>query len=215
MTVTRICFVGDSMTAGTYDADYLGWPGRVCRAERARGHDISLYNLGIRAETSSQIRARWRAECEPRLPDAFDGRLVLSFGVNDPVEMEDGQLRVSLDRSVENARAMISEAKAFKPLLWISPVPTPDLRQPFHPSPAIFYNFSTTRCAEVNAAYKTLAAELDVPYLDAFAALAADARWAAIQQNDGDGVHPPATGYAMIADLVEAWPAWRAWFDAA
>jgi lysophospholipase L1-like esterase len=25
-----------------------------------------------------------------------------------------------------------------------------------------------------------------------------------------DGLHPGAAGYAMIADLVDAWPVWRA-----
>lgn len=212
MTVTRICFVGDSMTAGTYDDRFLGWPGRVCRTQAERGHDISLYNLGIRAETSEQIRARWRAECTPRLDNGFDGRLVMSFGVNDAVEQVDGTIRVPLGESVVHARAIIEEAKAWKPLLWIGPVPTPDLRQPFHPSPDIFYSFSSTRCADYNAAYKTLAAELDVPYLDIFSALNRDERWAAIQQNDGDGVHPPAAGYDLIAALVEGWDAWQAWF---
>jgi lysophospholipase L1-like esterase len=200
------------MTAGTYDDQFLGWPGRACRIQAQKGHDISLYNLGVRAETTEQIRARWRAECEPRLPADFDGRLVMSFGVNDPVELADGSLRVEKDRSIANARAMIEEAKTWKPVLWISPVPTPDLRQPFHPSPDIFYNFSTARCAEYNAAYKDLAAELDVPYLDVFSALAADARWAAVQQDDGDGVHPPGAGYEMIAALVDGWDAWQAWF---
>lgn len=212
MTATRICFVGDSLTAGTYDDQYLGWPGRVCRRQVAKGHDISLYNLGVRAETSVQISQRWRAESTPRLPEDFDGRLVMSFGVNDSVEQADGTIRVPLDESIETARAMVIEAKAWKPTLWISPVPTPDLRQPFRPSPELFYTFSTTRCADYNAAYKELAAELDVPYLDIFSALANDDRWAAIQQNDGDGVHPPSAGYDLIAGLVDGWDAWQAWF---
>ena len=212
MTTTRICFVGDSLTVGTNDDRFLGWPGRICQTQAAQGHDISLYNLGVRAETTTQIRARWRAECTPRLPEDFDGRLVMSFGINDTVELPDGTLRVALDASIDNARALIAEAKAWKPTLWISPVPTPDLRQPFHPTPDIFYSFSTTRCADYNAAYKAIAAELDVPYLDVFSILADDDRWAAIQQNDGDGVHPPSTGYDMIAALIEDWDAWQGWF---
>ena len=199
---TRICFVGDSLTVGTNDAEFLGWPGRICQRETSRGHEVSLYNLGIRAETSSQIRPRWRAECTPRLPDEFDGRLVMSFGVNDSVEQADGTLRVSFDESMENARAMIAEAKAWKPVLWISPLPTPDLRQPFQPSPEIFYSFDTTRCARLSEGFKDIANELSVPYLDVF-----------IQQEEGDGVHPTANGYAMVADRVEAWDAWRAWWD--
>jgi acyl-CoA thioesterase I len=28
----------------------------------------------------------------------------------------------------------------------------------------------------------------------------------------GDGSHPRAAGYTLLASLVLAWPAWRAWF---
>ncbi len=41
MTAIRICFVGDSITAGTGDNTCLGWPGRISAAEIARGHDVS------------------------------------------------------------------------------------------------------------------------------------------------------------------------------
>jgi len=53
----RMCFVGDSLLLGTNDDNYLGWPGRLCRREREAGHDVSLYNLGIRADTSEKIAA--------------------------------------------------------------------------------------------------------------------------------------------------------------
>jgi len=39
MATLRICFVGDSITVGSGDTDFLGWPGRACIAETQRGHD--------------------------------------------------------------------------------------------------------------------------------------------------------------------------------
>ena len=60
MTILRICFVGDSITQGTADKEYLGWPGRLCAGERARGHDLTCYNLGVRADTTADIARRWR-----------------------------------------------------------------------------------------------------------------------------------------------------------
>ena len=48
----RMCFVSDSLLLGTNDDTYLGWPGLLCRREREAGHDVSLYNLGIRADAS-------------------------------------------------------------------------------------------------------------------------------------------------------------------
>ena len=56
------------------------------------------------------------------------------------------------------------------------------------------------------------AAELGVPFLDLFTPLAADRRYLDSLQA-ADGVHPDAAGYAVIAEQVGRWPAWRAWFD--
>ena len=48
----RMFFVGDSLQLDANDDNYLGRPGRLCRREREADHDVSLYNLGIRADTS-------------------------------------------------------------------------------------------------------------------------------------------------------------------
>jgi len=196
MTQLRICFVGDSLTNGTGDHAFLGWPGRICRREVQAGHDITCYNLGIRAETTEMIRPRWRAECTPRLPDGFPGALVFSFGTNDTAE-EAGQTRVAAGRSVENARAMIAEAMDWKPALWIGPPPV--------------RSFSNARIAALSDAFAAAAADMGVPYLDLFTPLAGDSAWRAAV---GDGVHPPDNGYAIIAEWIAEWDAWRRWFAA-
>ena len=90
----RICFIGDSFVAGAGDDDCLGWPGRLCAAARQAGHDLTLYNLGIRRDTSADIAARWEAEARARLPAEHDGRLVFLFGVNDCVEDTPGHPRM-------------------------------------------------------------------------------------------------------------------------
>jgi len=70
MTTLRICFVGDSLTNGTNDEEFQGWPGRLCAAECARGHELTHYNLGVRAETSEQIEKRWTGKSARPLLDA-------------------------------------------------------------------------------------------------------------------------------------------------
>ncbi len=212
MTVLRICFVGDSITQGTADADCLGWPGRLGRRELAAGHDVTIYNLGVRAETTELIAARWRAEANMRLPDPFPGALVFAFGVNDMAEDPETGVRVPPDRSVRNARRIITQAAAWKPVLWVGPAPADMARQPFSPGPGISYSFDNARTHALAQAYGGLADELNVPYLDVFPALADDARWHAAL-GAGDGIHPGADGYARLAELVGDWPAWRAWFN--
>jgi acyl-CoA thioesterase-1 len=213
MTAMRICFVGDSLTNGTGDDAFLGWPGRLCQAERRRGHDLTCYNLGIRADTSELIAARWKAECAARLPEIYPGAVVFAFGNNDGAIQNDGpETRVPLARSLALARGMLTEAKAWKPTLFLGPWPVEESKQPVSPTGVVSYDFRNARVAEYSKAYAALAAELGVPYLDLFAALSKDPRWTG-PSRAGDGVHPPADGYALVAELVGTWRGWRAWLD--
>ena len=212
MTELRICFVGDSITAGTGDDSCLGWAGRLCAAERRRGHDISPYNLGIRGDTSEMVAARWRAECAARLPEPHPAALVFAFGINDTAREADGRLRVEHDRSIATARAILAAAKTWKPVLMIGP--TPILRESLTLAlnPGQPRELRDARIAATSAAYAAVCATLDVPYLDLFVPLGADARFAA-SIAAGDGIHPADDGYAVMAEVIERWPAWRKWFD--
>lgn len=212
MAIWRICFVGDSITVGSGDAGFTGWPGRVCAAETARGHDVTLYNLGVRGETSAMIAPRWQAECRVRLPDTVNGALVFSFGTNDGAAAADGTVRVPLDRSIDHARSILSAAAAWLPTLMIGPVPTVDAMQPYIFPDGTAFSFDNDRTAALSAAYAELCGELDIPYLDLVPALGGEAGWAR-SQRACDGVHATGDGYAVIAGLVERWPGWRRWFD--
>lgn len=211
MTALRVCFVGDSITLGTNDDTGLGWPGRLAQRERRAGHDVTAYNLGIRADTSELIEPRWRAECAARLPDVAPGALVFGFGINDTADQEGLGIRVPAEKSLAIAGEMLSQAKAWKPTLWVGPTPADGGRQPFRPAPGLVFNFDNGRIAEISDAYAELASDLEIPYLDLFTPLSSDANWPGVFAGD-DGVHPTATGYAMIAERVAGWDAWRAWF---
>ena len=211
MAVLRICFVGDSIMLGTADTEFLGWPGRLCRTMQAQGHDLSLYNLGIRADTTALIQKRWRAECAPRLPDVANGRLVFGFGVNDSAIDIAGGVRVLPPQSLANARAILTEAKAWKPVLWVGPAPVNKAGQRVSPGPGVQYDFANRRIAELDGLYASLAREIDVPYLSVYPKLIDEPAWhAAIGKSDG--VHAIGAGYGIIAGHVAQWDAWRAWF---
>lgn len=211
MTILRICFVGDSLIAGTGDEQYLGWPGRACAAERAKGHDVTLYNLGVRADTSTLIAARWRRECAARLPAPYPGALVFGFGVNDVAEELAGKPRVALDDTVRTARALLAEAKGWLPTLLVGPAPIDEAKTLITAGPAP-RDFRNERIARVSRALAGVAAEAGVPYLDLYSLLGGDPAFTGAV-TAGDGVHPTAAGYAIIAATVAAWLPWRTWFD--
>ena len=191
----RICFVGDSLVNGTGDTTALGWTGRVCAAANRGGFVVTGYNLGVRRDTSADIRARWQEEVSRRQDKQADNRLVFSFGVNDTTEQTDGR-RVSEADSLANARDILVRAKRGGPVLLIGPGPVTDAAQ-------------NARIKSLSSALEEVATELAVPFLSVFDALHADANWMA-ELRAGDGSHPDAGGYARLASLVRNWPAW--WF---
>ena len=193
----RLCFLGESFVNGTGDPEMLGWVGRVCAVARQAVRDLTMYNLGIRRETSDQLLLRWEAEVERRLPSDADPRLVFSFGVNDTTE-EHGGIRVPIERSLANAQAILTVATRRCPTLFVGPPPVADDAA------------QNARIGRLSLAYAEVCAGLGVPYLETYAPLLRSQVWQT-EARAGDGAHPAAAGYAAMAALVQAWPAWLAW----
>jgi lysophospholipase L1-like esterase len=207
MTELRICFFGDSIVHGTKDPTTLGWPGRLCAGAIDAGHDITMYNLGVRGETSEGVRRRWRDEAERRISPEMSGALAFAFGLNDSLVDRDGSWRVKTHRIRENARAVLSDAGRWLPTLMIGPAPVDDTRMPPQPADAVRWATDNERIRSVSEILADVATEADVPYLDVFGSFVGDGRWqAAITASDS--IHPP-EGYVLIAELVAAWDAWR------
>ncbi|MEA5570684.1 GDSL-type esterase/lipase family protein [Calothrix sp. UHCC 0171] len=192
----RICFVGESFVNGTGDSECLGWTGRICVDANKRGYDITYYNLGVRRETTEELKQRWRNEVIYRLPSDCNGRVVFSFGVNDTVIIN-GKLRVSLLNSIFNVRQILREAKELYPVLMVGPPPMLD-------------NDQNTRIAELSKYFARICRELDIPYLDVFSVLKQSNIWFD-EVYAYDKAHPRAGGYQAFADIVKNWDAWLNW----
>jgi lysophospholipase L1-like esterase len=211
-TVQRICFFGDSITVGTGDIACRGWPSYACEQEGVeRGHDVSCYNLGIRAETSKDIAKRWQQEYAPRLPAHVTGRLVFMFGVNDCAELKGDGVRVPAQDSLATAVSILSEAKSILPTLWMGMTPVRRTPPEISPGPGVTYRFDRERTEALNSAYRIAAAEIGIPYLDLHSLLAQDADWNSMLER-GDGVHPDDDGHRRVAQLVTEFDGWRDWF---
>lgn len=195
----RICFFGDSIVNGTGDDDCLGWTARLCAKARHDGYDVTHYNLGIRRDTSADVRARWRLEAQRRLPLTHDGRLVFSFGSNDCVSETAGSVRVHSDDTLLNARSILSEASAWLPTLMIGP------------SPLSFDTDADERVAKLSNDLGDLCRSINVPYLPVFHTLKVSGIWSE-EAARGDGTHPNSGGYSRLAETVGAWDAWKRWF---
>lgn len=193
----RICFLGESFVNGTGDPECLGWAGRICVDANRKGYDITYYNLGVRRETSAELKSRWLREVTCRLPKEYDGRIVFSFGVNDTT-IKNGKTRVEVTESIANTYTILSESKQLYPVLMVSPVPVANEKQNY-------------RIAGLSKQFAVVCHQLNVPYLDVFSILKRSNNWIN-EVKANDGAHPRAAGYAEFAEIVQNWEAWLTWF---
>ena len=182
----RVCFVGDSYVAGTGDSSGLGWVGRVTAAAFAGGLAPTVYNLGLRRDTSVQVGERFTREVAPRLEPATDARVVLSFGVNDTT-LEDGVQRVGMFQSLRALQQIHRERDGARVMV-VGP-------------PAVADNAQNERIHELNDLMADVAKILGMPYVQCFAETVSHPVWQQ-QLGKGDGFHPDAAGYELIASLA-------------
>ena len=191
----RICIFGDSFTVGTGDPAHMGWVGRLARDLHNDGFVLTVYNLGVRAHTSADVRARFDAELAVRLRRDIDTRVAVAIGVNDTVL--DGELpRVAPEVSIANLEALCDTTEQLGlALLVVGPTPVTDA-------------LHNRRIADLSDRLGNLCRRRDVPYVEAHATLERSQVWmgevAAI-----DGAHPRSAGYQLLADLIA--DPWRTW----
>jgi lysophospholipase L1-like esterase len=191
----RVCFLGDSFTLGQGDIEGLGWPGRVHAAERGRGADLTLYNLGVRGQTAAEIAERAFPETGVRLLGRGERRgVVLSCGANDlflgrpPAETTgavDGLLRWATGQGYH---------------VFVVGMP-----------PAAEADVDALR-AGLDKAVAAIASAHAAPFLDIRTAVGDWSAWHD-EARRGDGVHPGAAGYAGVAAAFLDWRPWRRWLE--
>ncbi|WP_404383235.1 GDSL-type esterase/lipase family protein [Caenispirillum salinarum] len=210
MPVRKFCVFGDGIAFGVGDDRPGGWPARIGRREMDLVPDLQVYNMAVPWHSTADIVARWRIEAEPRVTGAARCGVVFQFGFSDTADVDDQGIRVPLPESLAHAEKMINDARHWRPVLWIGPPPMLRSAEPREEG-GHWVAYGPARLAALNEAFSELARELKVPYLDLCDVLGdrADYRNALI---DGDGVHPAAAGYAVIAEAVAQWEAWKDWF---
>jgi lysophospholipase L1-like esterase len=187
----RICVVGDSFVTGFGDPKALGWTGRVLARSRSEDVDVTLYGLGVRGDSSADVLTRWREETSRRWRDGCENRLVVAMGTNDV----DGPLTIA--RSRLNLANVVDAAlsQGLSPFV-VGPPPRVD--QEFN-----------DRLAAVVAAQQDVCSRRSVQYVDCLTPLRSHEQWYS-DLAAGDGVHPGAAGYGLLAWLVlhSGWGRW-------
>lgn len=182
-----LCF-GDSFAAGVGDPRGQGWVGRVVEAAHAAGRPLTAYDLGVRRETSVEVAVRWRFEAMPRLLAGADCRVVFAVGANDTT-IENGSVRVTPDRSCMALEKMLDQVAALRlPAAVAGPPPVGDAEQ-------------QARVLALSAAFAELCAAREVPFWPVAETLLASRTWLE-EAAAGDGAHPAADGYDLLAQAL-------------
>ena len=189
-------FFGDSITLGVNDTLAGGWIGRFAGlASQRAGLPVppsTFYNLGVRKNSSLQIRERWASEYRSRVNDATVPYLIFCFGTVD-MAAPNGNVAVPMQESTQNAQAILSEAQMEAPVLMMGP---PPVKNPDH----------LERLNKLNETYAGLCLDLGVAYLDLLKGLPA-----VYVADLDDGLHPGKTGNMLIAEQLLNAPIVQGW----
>lgn len=193
---------GDSLTQGIGDERALGWVGRVS-AQLAKRFAMTTYNLGVRGNTSLDLSRRVETEARARLDPQVHNIAIVCIGTNDAA-MYGGKLRVPVGRSVQLVKRTLDQLSPYGHVLWIGPLPVVDDDLIFEPRPGEPFSFRRSVLLQFNDAFKELATQLQIPYLNMFEH--EEALRAAFAETS-DGLHPRAEGYEALAARIMEWPA--------
>lgn len=183
----RVCFVGDSFVAGLGDSMGLGWVGRIAAESHRRGLPLTAYNLGVRRDTSVLISERLRREVAPRLAHAEIARIVVSFGVNDTA-LENGAPRTTQEQSTTALRRIHADSNATE-LMLVGP-------------PAVDDDDQNDRISLLSEIFREESRQLGIPFLPCFDGTVDNAIWRR-EICEGDGFHPGAAGYEVLATIIK------------
>lgn len=189
-----LAFLGDSFVVGAGDPKGQGWVTRVIARSQAPEADLTVYNLGVRGATSSDVLDRFRSEVPPRFADRAEKRLIVSVGTDDVrTGMSVARHRLNLATVLDEAAS--SNVSAFV----LSPPPGPDAAA--NALLEVFVDAQADVCSRRG-----------VPFVDAYRPLLGHDQWESDLAAATIPGHPGQAGYGLIAWLVLN-GGWREWLD--
>lgn len=197
-----ILFIGDSYINAIGDKTLMGWAGHIIKSLYTQADSQWVaYTLGVGGNSSADIAARWEQEAKHRL-SATSGpcKLVFAFGVNDAALDQHKKTRLSLQETHFHAQTIFSKALTYGQVLSIGPAPVlPARRNP-------------EAIAHIDHILQDVCHQYSLPYISLLEPLSHSSQWHDnLQQNDG--LHPDATGYKIIADLIAHHPTWKRYLN--
>lgn len=169
-----IVAVGDSLTAGYGVDEGDAYPALLEKKLQADGYNYKVVNAGVSGETSSGTLSRmeWILTLEPDI-------VVLETGANDGLRGIDTEVA---EKNISEILQLLKDKDVVVVLTGMKMV----------------WNLGPAYVAQFNRIYPKLAKEFDVVYMPFFLEGVATKG----NLNQGDGIHPNAQGYQIIAENI-------------
>ena len=121
MDYKRIVVIGASSCLGQVDPEFGGWAGRLRQWFERQNANSILYNLGISANSSTEVVQRLLSEATLRKPDL----IIVQIGINDTWRDENikSPTKTPLGQFRENIIEIINDAKSLGDVLVVSIFP--------------------------------------------------------------------------------------------
>ncbi|MEO9898639.1 MAG: GDSL-type esterase/lipase family protein [Paracoccaceae bacterium] len=201
-----IAFLGDSITVGDGDARGTGWPARLMAATSPNPARMHCYNLGVGGNLIADVAKRCQTELAARLTGRDGAGTALMIGVNDALRASATVNTVPLDKSAisQNLSQIIRAAQLYGPVVVIETAPVlPSLvRDDGGIGEVILMKLS-----EVNSILGDVCASLNAPLILQSEALSKNSEFSSALER-GDGLHPTADGYDVLAGNIADSPIW-------
>ncbi|WP_240192133.1 arylesterase [Desulforhopalus vacuolatus] len=169
-----IVAVGDSLTAGYGVDEGAAYPALLEEKLRTDEYNYNVVNAGVSGETSSGTLSRmeWILTLEPDI-------VVLETGANDGLRGIDTEVA---EKNISEILQLLKDKDVVVVLAGMKMV----------------WNMGPAYVAQFNRIYPKLAKEFDVVYMPFFLEGVATRG----NLNQGDGIHPNAQGYQIIAENI-------------
>lgn len=113
MKEINILVFGDSIAYGAWDNEKAGWVNRLRLSLETRGnYYYNIFNLSIPGETTTNIKKRFKSECDYRYNAEVQTIIILSIGINDSYIIN-GKNNTSIKEFKNNIEDLINMAKEY------------------------------------------------------------------------------------------------------
>lgn len=187
------CVFGDSVTQADYVKD--SWVNllRAHFENKHRNDSVSVYNLGVNANTTDDVLKRFEPEAIARTPTS----IIFAVGINDSSYLNETSEPIIGEESFKNnLKALINAAKKFSDdITFIGLTLGDDSSLKPYPDSSTGKSYDKNRSKRYNEILRKVVSEKNVRFIELFDNLGA--------KDFQDGLHPNDNGHRKMFEVIK------------